>query len=314
VRILWGHLYGDVDGVLGLFSGARSASGSKRLDDARSAYFDYPAGVDGAQGWCSRQSRAGREVYFCAHLLVRRRRIKENAAPLLALYVDGDGAKPAVDMPVPTAVVESSPGREQFYFRLTEPVPPAFGERLKRRLTLAMVADDSGWDLTQLLRPPGTRNRKYPQVPAVRLIEINDLRYDPGELDRLLPPEPNDRPKSAVPRAHRPDNVGPAPELSSLSWRMRDLIRHGNSDDYRSRSEVDMAACVAMFGAGFEEAQVWAVMTDPTNGISEKYFEKGRQGERYLALTIGKAANTAWGETPRSGRSKARRVRRTARV
>lgn len=188
MRILWAHLYGDVGGVLGLFSGARPAPGSKRLDDARSAYFDYPAGVDGARGWCSRQSRAGREVYFCAHLLVRRRRIKENAAPLLALYVDGDGAKPAVDMPAPTAVVESSPGREQFYFRLTEPVPPAFGERLNRRLALAMVADDSGWDLTQLLRPPGTRNRKYPQVPAVRLIEINGLRHDPGELDRLLPP------------------------------------------------------------------------------------------------------------------------------
>ena len=119
---------------------------------------------------------------------------------------------------------------------------------------------------------------------------------------------------SAIPRAHRPDNAGPAPELSSLSWRMRDLIRHGNSGEYRSRSEADMAACVAMFDAGFEEAQVWAVMTDPTNGISEKYFEKGRQGERYLALTISKAANAPWGETPRSGRSKARRVRRAARV
>ena len=31
------------------------------------------------------------------------------------------------------------------------------------------------------------------------------------------------------------------------------------------------------------------MMTDPTNGISEKFVEKGRDGERYLGLTISKA-------------------------
>jgi hypothetical protein len=34
-------------------------------------------------------------------------------------------------------------------------------------------------------------------------------------------------------------------------------------------------------------------MTDPANGITEKFFEKGRDGERYLALTIGKARTVA---------------------
>jgi hypothetical protein len=63
-----------------------------------------------------------------------------------------------------------------------------------------------------------------------------------------------------------------------------------------------------MFGAGYAEAEVWAVMTDPTNNISEKYFEKGRQGERYLALTIGKArARTAVFPRWRRGRVYARR-------
>jgi hypothetical protein len=52
-----------------------------------------------------------------------------------------------------------------------------------------------------------------------------------------------------------------------------------------------------MFGAGHTEAEVWAVMTDPVHGISEKFFEKGRHGERYLALTIGKARELAG--TPR---------------
>lgn len=68
-----------------------------------------------------------------------------------------------------------------------------------------------------------------------------------------------------------------------------------------------MAACVAMFGAGYTEAEVWAVMTDPTNGISEKYFDKGHQGERYLALTIGKARVRTAVFPRRRGRVYARR-------
>ena len=70
---------------------------------------------------------------------------------------------------------------------------------------------------------------------------------------------------------------------------MRDLIRDGNRGEYPSRSEADMAVCVAMLGAGYGVVEVWAVMSDPNNGISEKYVDKGRQGERYLTLTMSKA-------------------------
>jgi hypothetical protein len=307
MRALWEHLYGDLGGVLGLFSGVRAEPESKRLEDTRSAYFEYPQRAGDAKRLCSRWSFEGREVYFCAHLLTGRRRIKENAAPLLSLYVDGDGAKPGHDVPAPTAVVESSPGREQFHFRLTEPVCPQIGEHLNRRLALAMGADDSGWDLTQLLRPPATRNYKYPDAPAVRPVEINDLAHDPHELDRILPPKPDDRLRNDD-RVNRPADVGRSPDPSRLSPRMQDLIRYGNRGDYRSRSEADLAVCVAMFGAGYTEAEVWAVMIDPANGISSKYLEKGRHGERYLSLTIGKAKVLAQpGVPPQRRRMYARR-------
>ena len=92
---------------------------------------------------------------------------------------------------------------------------------------------------------------------------------------------------------------------------MQNLIRYGNGGDYRSRSNADMAVCVAMFGAGYSQAEVWAVMADPANGISEKFVEKGRDGERYLALTIGKAEARA-SAVVRITKSKARRVRRVA--
>lgn len=93
-------------------------------------------------------------------------------------------------------------------------------------------------------------------------------------------------------RSERPAGLYPTPDLFPLSDRMRDLISRGNrgaGSPYTSRSEADFAACLAMFAAGWSEAEVWAVMTDPAHGISEKYLEKGRRGDAYLALTVGKS-------------------------
>jgi RepB DNA-primase N-terminal domain len=303
---LWRHIYGGQVGSVGLFSGTRLEPGSKRLESTRQAYFAWPAEEERARAWIEREAAAHRETYHCGHLLTDRRRIRENAAPLSALYVDGDGAKIRPGIPSPTAVVESSPGREQFYWGLSRPVAPEVGERLNRRLALVMGADRSGWDLTQLLRPPGTHNYKYADAPLVRVLELRDERQSPYELDRLLPPLPEEEPKGAG--SHRPEKVGPAPDLSRLPLRMQDLVRSGNRGEYSCRSRADMAACVAMFAAGYSEAEVWAAMSDPANGISEKFLQKGRHGERYLSLTIGKARARAQASprvgAPRLGRGK----------
>jgi hypothetical protein len=161
-----------------------------------------------------------------------------------------------------------------------------------------MGGDKAGWDLTQLLRPPGTPNFKYASAPLVRLLELVDERHDPEELHRLLPTLPREESERAA-SSYRPKNLGLTPDLLRLSERMQNLIRYGNRGEYESRSEADMAACVAMFGAGHGVDEVWAVMIDPSNGISEKFVEKGRHGERYLGLTISKAQAVA-----KSGRRK----------
>ena len=136
----------------------------------------------------------------------------------------------------------------------------------------------------------------------MKVVTLREKRYDPEELYALLPPLPEGKPKSAD-RSRKPRRLIQDVDLSRLSARMRELILRGNRREYLSRSEADFAACVAMFGAGYAEAEVWAVMTDSANGISEKFFEKGRHGEQYLALTIGKAqARTQ--VLPRPARSK----------
>ena len=88
-------------------------------------------------------------------------------------------------------------------------------------------------------------------------------------------------------------------------------VTRGHKGESRTRSDADFAACLAMFAAGYELPAVWAVMTDPSNGISEKYFEKDRDGDRYLALTIGKAEALAE-VSPRSRRGRIYASRREA--
>jgi hypothetical protein len=156
-------------------------------------------------------------------------------------------------------------------------------------------ADRSGWDLSQLLRPPGTRNRKYAEAPEVRLLEPDEeASYHPRELGLALPRvamAPAAPTVRARPR-HPPSPIG----LSRLSARARALVRLGNAgagSPYASRSEADFALCLAMFGAGYGETEVWAVMTDPENGISERSLEKDRHAEGYPVLTIGKARRVA---------------------
>jgi hypothetical protein len=142
-------------------------------------------------------------------------------------------------------------------------------------------------------------------LPDVRSL----LSWHPELAARLSQVQPTREPETAQPR--RPSVVIGDSDLSRLSERTRELVVFGDrTGRYASRSEADFAACLGMFAAGFGEAEVWAAMTDPAHGISEKFHGKGRGGELYLSLSIGKAAARANISGARLGTSKARRVRR----
>lgn len=118
-----------------------------------------------------------------------------------------------------------------------------------------------------------------------------------------------EKPKGVGRRATRPpaEELGLKPDLSRLPRKFRDLISRGNRGEYPSRSEADMAVCVAMFARGYGLSEVWMAMTDPSNLISEKYFEKGPHGEAYLGLTASKARELVRASEKRRGLTYARR-------
>jgi hypothetical protein len=181
---LWQHIFSDERGLLAIC----------HTDGAnfRTHYFAYPKAAEAAAEWALEKAQQGREVYFCAHLLTEARRIKENATQVHALWGDLDGAHVPKSEFTPTAVVQSSPGRFHCYWRLTDPIPPESAELLNKRLALEIGADPSGFDLTQLLRVPGTANYKYERQPLVGIQDLDESRtYSAGDLDRTLPPLPD---------------------------------------------------------------------------------------------------------------------------
>src|SRR5215204_1013127 len=185
---LWRHVLGGGSGLLQVFTAARDDDGTIDPESLNTNYFAYPKAAAPAAVWALEKSEEGREIYYCSHLLTEPRRVKENASEVRSLWGDLDGA-PIPNGPLePTAVVESSPGHYHAYWRLDESVQPETAEQLNRRIAEEIGADPSGFDLTQLLRVPGTTNHKREDRPRVRLVSLDGGRsYSVADLDKLLP-------------------------------------------------------------------------------------------------------------------------------
>lgn len=124
----------------------------------------------------------GEEFYFCPHGFNAKRRKKEHAVPGLLLWADLDEADPREAEHEPTVAWETSPGRYACLWRLSHAVSYDRWERLLKGMTYAVGADRGGWDPTQLLRVPGSRNWKYPDGPRGNLLWANGPTYSPDDL------------------------------------------------------------------------------------------------------------------------------------
>lgn len=125
------------------------------------------------------------DIYFCPHGFNRRSRTKEEAVLPNLLWADLDNADPR-DMKIkPTYAFESSPGRFVGLWELKD----VMSEELNRRLTYHLEADPGGWDLTQVLRFPGTKNYKYRSQPKVRVLWDDGPKWSTKKLNQYLPPE-----------------------------------------------------------------------------------------------------------------------------
>ena len=109
-----------------------------------------------------------------------------------SLWLD-EITRPAPDLPPFSWMVETSVGKVQAGYFLTEPtVDLDRVEHLNQRLGFA-VGGDKVWNRGRILRLPGFINLNHSGGQRAHLLEFNpDLRYTLDELDRLLPQEIGD--------------------------------------------------------------------------------------------------------------------------
>ncbi|MGE3074469.1 MAG: phage/plasmid primase, P4 family [Dehalococcoidia bacterium] len=279
-RDLFQHLFEDLRGNLCIAWLDRSSLAF------RQKFFTYPRSLNTALKFVDEMDRLGYDLYFCAHLLSSRQRKKQYASPVQALWADGDGAQIPAGFPAPTAVVRSSNDRHHYYWRLDGPVEPEVAQEMNRRIASEIGADLSGWDLTQLLRVPGTRNHKYDDAPLVKLECVSDGTVELEELEASAPELPGKvRPRIGV-RALTPKgkalSTEPPVKLKGVDlkrWQGREPLLPGEKQD-RSTRLGRIAAMLVRCGATFEQVRDSLEERDISLGF-RKYTGREDASERY---------------------------------
>lgn len=158
----------------------------------------------------------GDHVYFCPLLFSKPRRKKEYACRTNFLWGDIDNGDP--NKFVPSVLWQSSPGRYAGLWRVKEMDPEA-AAKLSQRIAKLIGGDPGGWDVTQVLRIPGTRNEKYPERPMVKL-----EHYRRGLIGDL-PTSARDRWERVIPRELLRRLDGPATgDRSEMLWKIENEL------------------------------------------------------------------------------------------
>ena len=140
------------------------------------AYYAYPDGiVDVLDDIDSHKLIAN--VYFCPTLFSDPKGIKENITHSRVLWADLDTCHWEQMKVQPSLVLETSPKRYQAFWFLNDDVVAADAEAVNKAIAYYHAdagCDRSGWDLTQMLRVPGTKNHKYlPDLFDVRIAFVD---------------------------------------------------------------------------------------------------------------------------------------------
>lgn len=180
-------ILGDQEGwvVCGLMDQAGPKGQLNRQFD-----FYYPDNVSDLVEWA--ESHKNEDTYISpliygdmrkANGLIRR--IPENAKSSLVVYQDSDTCRPEKFRLRPSVHVDSSAGKGQDYWVLTEPVTADRAADASRRIAIAHRqdgSDPSSWSANKFLRIPGTTNTRHGFPETVQANLTGEL-YDIEELE-----------------------------------------------------------------------------------------------------------------------------------
>jgi len=190
-REFFEFIFGDLTGYLCIaaLDRARDKDDPRRFNQK---YYEYPNELDDALRYCH-NNKSRLDMYFAPFLLNDKQRKKVNIDETPVAWADGDDC-PLESLEVhPTLIVRTSMSgdygeRFHFYWKFKEPTTPDVGESISKRIAYTHSAegmDKSGWDLTQLLRVPGTYNHKGKEKFKVSdAVLFRNHSYEPKDFDK----------------------------------------------------------------------------------------------------------------------------------
>lgn len=152
----------------------------------RNHTFAWPGNREGLIKHIETSASRG-DVYVAPALFRNHLVSKQSFRQSGVVWVDFDGNLPQDfslhGVPKPSWVIQSSTSENAHcYWKLEKPVTDPYElEGINRGLAYAMDADKSGWDCTQLLRPPGTINHKNGLPVSTR--ESNQFKYPASQFE-----------------------------------------------------------------------------------------------------------------------------------
>lgn len=154
-------------------------------------FFYWPNEKIALQDWILVR-REDADVYIAPALFKEKAVKKEQVkgAQVVWAEVDGHANLDLSKLPAPSMTIQSSTDDHVHLYWKIPFMPGGAVEEINRRVTYGLGADSSGWDMTQVLRPPNTFNHKYDPILQTKLKHVNVIAspLDPHVFD--VYPEP----------------------------------------------------------------------------------------------------------------------------
>jgi hypothetical protein len=264
--------------ILGQESGyLRVAFLNARTRHWQEQYYSYPNSLDDVLEDIDRHLLTC-NVYFCPTLFNEPKGVKQNITHSKVVWADLDTCHWERMKVEPTIVLETSPKRYQAFWVLNDLTVATDVEAVNKAVAYYHAdqgCDRSGWDLTQMLRVPGTKNHKYiPDLFDVRIEHVDptntyalsDFQIYPIAEEADVPdyPEPKDLEKYGtaedIYESHRLS-------INPRAWMLYTNVPTGDWSKALWQLEL------LLFAAGLSREEVFLIAKDSN---CNKYKRDGR--------------------------------------
>ncbi len=250
--------------------------------------------------WLAYENGSGMNIYVAANPLLpgSRKRTKDSIAEVRHLYLDIDfdgdvrltALRASVDVPTPTAILGTSPGKYQVLWRV-QGFDFEQQEAMLKQLAIAFGGDPACTDRNRVLRLPGFHNRKYVPANLVTVEYTNDAVWSLGDFHLNIETH-SPRPETPV--------IRPAKQTHSeqdWAWVLAELSSGQDADETTRtlasrRSDKANPLYYAQRTVDIASARLWLTEgTSIEDVIAE--LEDRRRSEIPLALCSARAREIA---------------------